>query len=96
MSRFNSLKLGFVLGLICPVIALTGFYFTRYSSVPIQEFISYALSMNVLSKLLSLCLLPNLLVFFVFIWQDFLFSARGVLIATFVVGFLIVVVKYAI
>jgi hypothetical protein len=51
--------------------------------------------MGLLSKLLSLSAIPNLLLFFVFIWTNRPFSARGVIFATLVVALVMLVLKFS-
>jgi hypothetical protein len=92
---FNSLKTGFILGIVLPVISFLGFYLVRYRAIPFSEFITYVYFRDVLSSLLSLNILPNLILFFIFIRIDYLFSARGVLIATFLFAGIVFIVKFS-
>lgn len=89
----NSLKTGFISGVILPVISLLVFYLYRYSEIPLFEFLRYVYFREVLSPLLSLSILPNLLLFYIFIRKDFLLSARGVLAATFLFALIVLIIK---
>lgn len=93
-SKVNNIYLGIISGLIIPVISLFLLYKIRFSQFNPEEFINLFLQKKVLSSLLSLCVIPNLLVFMIFIWLNYLYSARGVLLSTFIVGFIIVGVKF--
>jgi hypothetical protein len=90
---FNSQKTGFFLGILFPLIFLSGFYLYRYSDIPVAEFIRFIYFREILSPLVSLNILPNLILFFIFIRLDYLFSARGVLLATFLFAGLVMVLK---
>jgi hypothetical protein len=94
LSRYNDVRLGLAAGLVVPLITVLIFYQVRFSHLSLVEFFSSLISRNVLSSLLSLCVIPNLLVFFIFIWTNLLYLARGVLMATFVFAAIILIVKY--
>ncbi len=96
-TRYNSMKLGAISGLIVPVIAVLIFYYSRYASksgITIPEFVEQLIALKIYTQLISLCVVPNLLLFFIFIWLKLLYSARGVILATFLYVFLIIVLKY--
>ncbi len=94
LSRYNDVRLGLAIGLIVPVITILIFYQVRFNQLDVGEFLSIMISKEILSSILSLCVIPNLLVFFIFIWTNMLYLARGVLMATFVFAVVVVVVKY--
>ena len=93
-KRFNSLVTGLIPGILIPLITLVIFWAVRYDG-KFTEFLTQFDRMGLLSKVLSLCILPNLLLFFIFIWTDRSFSARGVIFATIVMAFVMLVVKFA-
>jgi hypothetical protein len=93
-SKVNNIYLGIILGIIVPAITVLLVYWIRYNQLGLEEFINLFVQRKVLSSLLSLCVIPNLLVFMIFIWLNHLYSARGVLLSTFLVGFIIVGVKF--
>lgn len=93
-SRFNNVYLGAILGVLVPVITVLLAYKIRFNQYNPEEFLNLLVQKRLLSSLLSLCVIPNLLVFFIFIWLNYLYSARGVLLSTFIVGFIIVGVKF--
>jgi hypothetical protein len=80
--ELNSQKTGLIAGLILPLISFSVFYLFRYREFAFLEFIRHIYSREILSPLLSLNILPNLLIFYLFIRKDYLFSARGVVLAT--------------
>lgn len=94
-SKYNSTPLGMFLGVLLPVIAFFIFYFfntDRFGSF--ETFINRVFFMNVLTKIISLCAIPNLLLFFIFMWKHLYKSARGVIAATFVITFIVLIIKF--
>ncbi|NBC84401.1 MAG: hypothetical protein GVY19_13625 [Bacteroidetes bacterium] len=83
-SPLNNIFLGCVLGLILPAIAGFLVFEIRFDDYSFRAFISMLNVQGVLTQVLSLCVVPNLLAFFLFIWTNRLLSARGVLLATFI------------
>jgi len=96
LSRYNNMRLGLAIGLVVPLITVLIFYKVKFSHQDIGEFLSTMASKELLSSILSLCVIPNLLAFFISIWTNMLSLARGVLMATFVFALVVVAVKYLI
>ena len=91
---FNKMWLGTILGLIAPVLTMMGYYLYNFNHIPIGKFIEHLFAVHIQSSLLSLCVVSNLLVFFIFIWSEKYNSARGVLLSTFLYGGLVVYLKF--
>jgi len=89
----NHALLGLILGLAMPVITFLVFYLIMHGDWSIMSFVDEVIIRKISTQVISLCAVPNLLLFFVFIWTDRLYSARGVLMATFVIAFLVIGVK---
>ncbi len=94
MKLKDSILLGIPVGLIGPVIGVLVFYFVNFSTSNISNFFRMAAAQNLLSPLLSLCAVINLGVFFLFIKINYLQTARGIIISTFLYGLLIVGLKF--
>jgi hypothetical protein len=95
-KKWNSIWLGFALGLAWPVIVGFIFYFTKFNEQELSNFIEALFELKVFSKFISLCIYPNLLVFFIFIWRNLLYSARGVLMATIILAFIVFIYKFSV
>ena len=91
-KKFNTLLSGLIPGLILPVLTLLAFWIIK-SDRTLVDFLEYFQKMKMLSKVVSLSAIPNLLLFFVFIWTHRNFSARGVIFATFLLAFVMVILK---
>ena len=94
--RLNKMYVGLVLGLLVPLIALLVINLAAFDHLSPLEFLQYLISYRKLSAVISLGVIPNLLVFFIFIWLNYLYSARGVLAATIIFALLVVITKYLI
>jgi hypothetical protein len=95
-SRYDLVKLGFVLGILAPVISFFIVYKIKFDSYSLAGFYDFLITMHALPKLLSLMVIPNLLIFFIFIWTDHLHAARGVLAATVFDAIVIMALKFLI
>lgn len=80
--KYDSILIGTLCGLVTPMIGFLGYYFIRYSGMYFPAFIRYLYEGGTFLPILSLCTVPNLLIFFIFIWTNRDKSARGVLLAT--------------
>jgi len=86
----NNLYLGLISGLLIPVIALLIFYLSTYNNQSFIEYLNHLISINIVTQLVSLCVVPNLLLFFIFIWTNKLYSARGVLFSTIIYTIIVI------
>ena len=81
-EKLNSLVSGILIGLIIPVLFYLIFYYAKFKNL---EFISYYKGIylgRLLPLLISRCVLPNLLLFFIFNWLNSQKTAKGVFIST--------------
>jgi hypothetical protein len=93
-KRFDNIYLGIISGLLVPVIVLLVVFLYKFKDYTLAEFFDFLKTMKVLSKMVSLCIIPNLLIFFIYIWTDNDRSARGVLGATFFWALIVVILKF--
>ncbi|MFO7935130.1 MAG: hypothetical protein R6U78_13745 [Bacteroidales bacterium] len=93
-KRFDSLTAGLIPGLVIPAVTLVIIWLVRHDG-GLFEFLVVFQRMGMLSKLISLSVIPNLLLFFLFVWTNRSFSARGVIFATLVLAFVMLVLKFS-
>jgi hypothetical protein len=91
---FDRIWLGSIPGILAPVITMFVFYQVNFSHLSLNKFVEHLFAVHIQSSLLSLCVVSNLLVFFIFIWSEKYNSARGVLLSTFLYGALVVYLKF--
>lgn len=81
-QKLDNQWLGVILGTLAPVITLYAIFLFGYSGNSIGSFIEIIWYQNIFTRVVSISVVPNLVIFFLFIWTNRLKSARGVLAAT--------------
>jgi hypothetical protein len=84
---------GVALGALLPIAMFFFAYKAQYSAFSLAQYLQFLMSHGVLSKVMSLCVVPNLLAFFIAISASRDSAARGVLLSTVVLA-LVVTVAY--
>lgn len=93
-EKINSQLLGYIAGFALPVISLIVIYFSIYNGQNFFSFFEILWIQGNISRVLSLALLPNLGLFFIFIWTNKLKSAQGVLGVTIALAFIIIILRF--
>ena len=95
-TKINTVAFGLIAGMLVPLLALVIFYLISSPDKAFTEYVEFIVSRKKLSSLISLSVVPDLFVFFIFIWLDYLYSARGVLAAVFLFALIVVMTKFLI
>jgi len=93
-KKFDKVWIGTVLGLLSPIIVFFSFFLIRYSHMTAGRFFDYVMREGTLSPRISLCVIVNLLIFYIFIWTHRYYSARGIILATFVYASFVIYMKF--
>ena len=93
MSKDNAI-LGLIVGLVAPLIIMLGFWKVQFEHTSLMGFYEVMIQSNNLPGLISIGLLGNLGAFFLFYRLKLDVSARGVIMATFLYGLVIVILKF--
>jgi hypothetical protein len=80
-KKFDKLSWGLIPSLLLPLVILLISWVVK-SDTGFFHFISQFQRMGMLSKMVSLSVIPNLLLFFIYIWTNRNLSARGVVFGT--------------
>jgi hypothetical protein len=91
--RYDSMLHGLIPGLVLPMLAMVIFWQVK-SELGLWNFLVRFQLLGMLSKLVTLATIPNLVLFFFFIWTQRNFSARGVIFATLLMAFIMLVLKF--
>ena len=85
--------IGFIVGIL---VAVAGFYLYVELALKgtFEDAIAIILEKKLLGKIISIGAIPNLLVFFLFIKKRQDYKARGVLIATFLIAFFVLISQF--
>lgn len=92
-SPFDRILIGWLIGTLAPLIIFLITYQIKYSTMGFSDFLKSFWEMKILLKLLSLCVFPNLGFFFLFYRNKLDMAARGVIMATFVYAFVVLITK---
>ncbi|MFH2143773.1 MAG: hypothetical protein ABIJ97_15220 [Bacteroidota bacterium] len=90
----NKFWIGAVIGILAPIATLLIVLRSNFKTLTIFEFLDHLERMDIYTKMLSMCVIPNLLFFFVFIWRNYLASAKGVVFATFLCAGIVILLTY--
>jgi hypothetical protein len=90
-NRFDNAGIGFLIGFIVPVVVFFVVYLIGKNEISVSEYIKSLEQLNVLVKLGSLCVFLNSAIFMGFIKLKFEKTARGILGATILYAFVILI-----
>ncbi|MCT4604146.1 MAG: hypothetical protein N4A59_14750 [Marinifilum sp.] len=95
-SKINSTILGVIIGIVVPILSILLAYVVRFQDeLTIKEFVDSLLIHRVYTKVMALGVyFGNIVFFFLFIKTDLLKAARGVLLATILYSFAIMVFRF--
>lgn len=84
---------GWLLGTIVPLIIFLITYEVKYSEMEFSVYLRNLWQMKLFLKIISLCVFPNLGFFFIFYRLKYDMAARGIIMATFMYTFLVLIAK---
>ncbi len=93
-EKYNNLRIGLILGFLAPLLGFIVIYAVAFRGMNLSEYVDLLIYNKKLSSIISLSVIPNLLLFFIFIWLNYLYSARGVLASTLIFALLVVLTKF--
>jgi len=87
------LATGITSGILLPVIVYFIMYYTKVQDVSFTLFSNHLVIGNIIPVIISHCILPNLLLFFIFNGLNWMQASKGVLGTTVVLTILIFAIK---
>lgn len=93
--KIDNIKFGLILGILAPALTLLIIYLIKFLGFNLRELIDLLVSSGVFTKILSLCVIPNLALFFLFLNKYYYETTRGILMATIIVAAFIFITKFA-
>jgi len=93
-SVVNNFPLGLVLDIIIPILTLIFINAEANRHLGMFEFLSELHQHAKLSSLFSLCAIPNLGLFFLFMWKNNYRTVKGVMMATVLMVILVYALKF--
>lgn len=98
IKKFNKPWFGLVLGLVLPVISFLIYFMFNISSnvdLSFKVFIDTLMREEAITAVLSICMLPNLILFFLLKKLDYWYAIKGVIVSVVIYTLLVVVLKFA-
>ena len=92
----NSFILGVVIGFVVPLIALVLFNSSVTKNDSFISFINNLISKNILASVISIMVVPNLALFFLFLKLNKIKTVKGILASTVVLAIIVFIAKFAI
>lgn len=92
--RYDKFITGFIPGMIAPILGVLLFYVAKFNDYLFEEYIRLVMSPEIFSPMMSLGVVMNLFVFFLFISRNYYRAARAVIFATIIYSIPILVVKF--
>ena len=93
-SKFNSLYIGLISGLLLPLITMLCFYLFNKGDQNLSMFMHVTFEYAILAKLISLAAIPDALLFYAFIWTEKYKSANGVIFSLFIICLMVIIIKF--
>ncbi len=88
-KRFDKLKFGLLPGILIPIITFFLYYLLSFNDVKFEDYLQHIHEYRILFKIMSLCVLTNLPLFYIYIQYKKLRSAQGVVMAVFFYAFMV-------
>ncbi len=90
---YDRILTGWLIGTVIPLVLFVITYWVKFSEMEFSAYIRNLWQMRILLKLLSLCVFPNLAFFLLFYRSKYDMAARGVILATFIYAFAVLIAK---
>jgi hypothetical protein len=94
LNRYDRILTGWLIGFIVPVFIFLILYQVKYGEMEFLVYFKNMWQMKIFLKILSLCVFPNLGFFLFFYKQKYDMAARGVILATFMYAFFVMIAKF--
>lgn len=92
-KKLDNVGLGVSIGLMLPLIIFMGIYVVRHNSISFSDYVESLWKIHVLLKVGSLCVFANVAAFWGFLSLKYERAARGVLGATLLYAFVVLISK---
>ncbi|MHC1705262.1 MAG: hypothetical protein AB9846_15255 [Tenuifilaceae bacterium] len=93
LQKIDKQWVGILLGGIVPAITFYAMYLFAYPNLRLISLSELFAAKSLFARILSLSVIPNIAIFFLFIWTNKLSAARGVLAATIIYALTVFAIK---
>jgi len=92
-QKFNTITTGIIAGILIPVLVYFIIYYSKIQDIRFTLFSNHLVIGNIIPVIISHCILPNLILFFIFSGLDWPQAMKGVLGTTVALTVLIFLIK---
>lgn len=92
--NINKIGIGFIFGLLLPLVVFVVVFFVSTHEISLPDYIYNMWKLGAFLKVMSLCVLPSMGLFLYYYRIKYDFAARGVILATLVYAFVMMVSKF--
>ena len=92
--KYDKLQLGLILGMLAPILTMVIIYIVKFTDYSLSELVDLLVQKKIFTKIVSLCVIPNLALFFLFLNKFLYRSARGILLATIIFAIFVFITKF--
>ena len=82
-DKYDKLSTGFITGLALPLLTAVIMYMLAKGEPSLSEWLRKIADAGIISKIITLCVIPNVIIFVIFNYFDMVRATRGVLGITF-------------
>lgn len=93
VRKLDHFAVGFSFGIVAPILVFLAYYKLNYDFITFNSFLMDAFVKSIFAPLLSLCVIINLGIFYLFYWKYLNYAARGTIGATFVYAIVVFIIK---
>jgi len=93
-KKWDKMWVGAVLGIIAPLIVFFLYLYNRYDYISLHEDMFTTLIKTIFAPLMSLSVVINLGLFYLFLWRKRGFAANGIILSTIVISIVVFVYKF--
>lgn len=92
-QKYNSVWLGLSSGIVLPFISFVAYYLIMHRHMLIISYFNYLKLGGIFTNVASLCVVPNLGLFYIFLWLKKDKSARGVVTSVIIYALILAAMK---
>lgn len=93
LARYNTLYTGIIAGILLPLLIYFVMYFASVRDIGLKIFSNMQIAASIIPVLISHCILPNLLLFFIFTGINWMQAAKGILGSTVILTVMLFAMK---
>lgn len=95
INKYDTVWFGMLSGIVVPAVVLLLFWYVKfYPTVSLETFFTVQFKPEVIMKIVSLCALPDLLVFYIFTRNNMYKAGRGMIGAVILLIIITLIIKF--